>query len=273
MEESIMKIVQKISVVFSLTFVPLVFFLTLGASLLISGCSDPEYTLEYTGPSPGSGDAIYPKTPTGQQIKKHLTAMAGVGEDAEANYQKSLAVMRLNPEVLSVLAEVYEAIVEEDYFRRTLVVETLKEMHSVDALSYLARIANTPIPEDRMPKNTEVNTREDEIVIRITAVQGLSVLAAQDSSEANNLLLKLVSHDDLTVRQMSARGYLGSSVGSLDEKLKQLHEIVPEDEHWYLTTKLTEIRKVQHPEVLPDFDLEAFMKQQSNKAPRVEERK
>lgn len=268
-----MNFIHKISAVFSFPYVPLVFFLTLGASLLVSGCSKPEYTLEYSGPSPGSGDAIYPKTPTGQQIKQHLTAMAGVGEDAEANYQKSLAAMRANPDVTPALAKVYAAIPEEDYFRRTLVVEALKEMRAVDALPSLARIANAPIPEDRLPENTEVNTRENEIVIRITAVQGLSVLAVQESHEANDLLLKLVGHDDLTVRQMAARGYLGSSVGSADEKLKQLFEMVPKEEHWYLTTKLTEIREVQHPEVLPDFDLEAFMKRQSDSAPRTEGRK
>jgi hypothetical protein len=46
--------------------------------------------------------------------------------------------------------------------------------------------------------------------------------------------------------------------------------MVPQDEHWYLT-ELTEIRKVQHPEVLPDFDLDDFMKRQSDDAPRTGE--
>lgn len=271
MEVCLMNLINKSSDLISLTYVPFAFLLILCALLLLSSCAEPEYTLDYTGPSPGSGDAIYPKTPAGQQIKQHLTAMSGVGEDAEANYQKSLAKMRANPEVTHVLAEVYAAIPEEDYFRRTLVVEALKEMRSVDALPYLSRIANAPIPKDRLPENTEVNTRENEIVIRITAVQGLSVLAAQESREANELLFKLVGHNDLTVRQLAARGYLGSSVGDTNEKLKQLYEMVPKEEHWYLTTKLTDIREVQHPEVLVDFDLEAFMKQRSDNAPSTEE--
>ena len=266
-----MNLIHKISLLFSRSLVPRKYLLALCASIFVCGCSKPEYTLEYAGPSPGSGDAVYPETPAGRQIKEHLTAMAGVGEDAEANYQKSLAAMRANPNVTPVLAEVYAAIPEEDYFRRTLVVEALKEMRSVDALPYLARVATAPIPEDRLPENTEVNTRENEIVIRITAVQGLSVLAAQESGEASDLLFELVGHDELTVRQMAARGYLGSSIGSTDEKLKQLYESVPDEEHWYLTTKLTEIREVQHPEVLPEFDLETFMKRQSDNAPKTGE--
>lgn len=268
-----MNLTHKISTVFLLSFVPLVFALTFGVFLLVSGCSESENRLEYTGPSPGSGDTIYPKTAAGQQIKQHLTAMAGVGEDAEANYQKSLAAMRANPDMTAVLAKVYAAIPEEDYFRRTLVVEALKEMRSVDGLPYLAQIANSRIPEDRLPENTEINTRESEIVIRITAVQGLSILAVQKSREADGLLLKLVSHDDLTVRQMAVRGYLGSSVGNAKDKLKQLYEMVPKEEHWYLTTKLTDIREVHHPEVLPDFDLDDFMKRQSDNAPRMEQKK
>jgi hypothetical protein len=95
----------------------------------------------------------------------------------------------------------------------------------------------------------------------------------QGSREANDLLLKLVSHDDLTVRQMAARGYIRSSVGSADEKLKQLYGMVPKEEHWYLTTKLTDIREVQHPEVLPEFDLDEFMKRQSDNAPKMEQKK
>jgi len=268
-----MNFLQKIRVLFPFSFLPVVLFLTVGASTLMTGCSEPEYTLKNPGSSPGSGDAVYPKTPVGKQIKEHLTTMAGVGVDAEANYQSSLAAMRSNPEVLPVLAEIYEALPEEDYFRRTLVVETLKELRSAGALPHLIRVANAPIPEDRIPDNTEINTREDEIVIRITAVQGLSVLAARDSSEANDQLLKLVAHDDLTVRQMAARGFLGSSIGSTEEKLSQLRKMVPKEEHWYLTTTTTPIREVHHPEVLPDFDLKAFMDKKSQKAPKTEETK
>lgn len=240
-------------------------------ALMLTGCSESEYTLEYSGPSPGTGDAAYPDTPIGKQIKQHITAMSGVGKDAESEYQKSLANMRATAGVTPVLMEVYEALPEEDYFRRTLVVEAMKEMHSEEALSYLERIVNSPIPKDRMPDNTEVNTRESEIVIRVTAVQGLSILARQKSSKADDLLLKLVGHDDLTVRQMAARGYLASSVGNKEEKLGRLRKMLPEEEHWYVTTELTPIKKVQHPNVLPDFDLDAFMKRRSDKAPKTGE--
>ncbi len=68
--------------------------------LKISNELESENTLEYSGPNPGSGDVVFPKTPAGQQIKQHLTTAAGVGEDAEMKYQKSLLMeklQKLNP--------------------------------------------------------------------------------------------------------------------------------------------------------------------------------
>ena len=150
-------------------------------------------------------------------------------------------------------------------------VEALKEMRSEDALAQLYRIATAPIPKDRLPEDTEVDTRENETVIRITAVQGLSTLAANSSIKADNLLLELVGHDDLTVRQMAARGDPGSAVGDPGEKLKVLQEKIPKEEHWYPTTKLTDIRTVPHPDVLPDLDLATFLKQTSDEGPKVKE--
>lgn len=244
----------------------------LAAALLAFGCAKPEGTLEYAGPSPGGGDAVFPNTSTGQQIRQHLAAMAGVGEDAEANYQNSLASLRANPEATTVVETVYLAVPEQDYFRRTLLVEALKEMRTVEALPSLERIATSPIPEDRLPQNAEIDTREHEVVIRITAVQGLSILA--DSSDvAHNLLLELVGHEDLTVRQMAARGYLGSSLGNAEEKLSLLRERVPREEHWYLTTEMTEIREVRHPDVLPEYDLDELLEVESDEAPKIEEQR
>jgi len=241
-------------------------WLVLGVLLLGAGCSEPDNRLTY---QPTPVENIFPETPTGQQVKRHLDAMAGVGEEAEAGYQESLAALRVNPDAAAVLAEVYAKVPEENYFRRTLLTEALKELRSPAAFPYLRDIATSRIPEDRMPGNAEVNTREDEIVIRITAVQGLSNLAAQSLTEADDLLLQLVQHEELTVRKMAARGYLASPLGESQERLERLRGLVPKEEHWYLTVELTDPRKVRHPEVLPDFDIDAFLKEKSDDAPKT----
>jgi len=245
-------------------------WLALGVPVLATGCAEPDYRLTYEGPAPGAGDLVFPDTPTGHQVEQHLDVMAAVAEDAEERYQASLAALRANPEAASVLAEVYGQVPEGDYFRRTLLTEALKELRTPEALPYLRSIATSQIPEDRAPGDTEVNTREAEIVIRITAVQGLSNLAAESSAEADDLLLELVGHEELTVRKMAARGYLASPLGDPEQRLARLRELVPQEEHWYVTTKVTDPREVDHPEVLEDFDLDSFLEVRSDDAPKTE---
>ena len=105
------------------------------------------------------------------------------------------------------------------------------------------------------PKRAEPS--KDEVVIRVTAVEGLSMLAAQRSQEADDLLLRLIStHEDLTVRQMAARGYLASPLGNAKERAQRLRQVLPAREHWYITTELTNIRRVPHPAMPATFDLD-----------------
>lgn len=244
--------------------------LVFGVLVVATGCAEPDYRLTYEEPTPGMEESVFPDTPTGSQVEQHLDTMAGVGEDAEERYQASLTELRANPEAASVLASVYAKVPEDHYFRRTLLVEALKELRSPEAFPHLRDIATSQIPADRMPDNSEVNTREAEIVIRITAVQGLSNLAQESVAEADELLLELVGHEELTVRKMAARGYLASPLGEYEDRLARLRKIVPQEEHWYLTTEATDPREVHHPEVLPDFDVDSFLEVQSEDAPKTE---
>lgn len=202
-------------------------------------------------------DKLYPSTPAGQRVKEHINASMGYGEDAEAKYQESLTKLRAEPGAADALYETYRKVPAENYLLRTMLTEGLKELRSPSALAHLGDIARDKIPADQRPEDTEVDTRRDEVVIRITAVEGISILAANKSEAADKLLLELTSHDDLTVRQMAARGYLNSGVGNSQEKLQVLMRKLPESEHWYLTTKTTDIKQVQHPEMPKEFKLES----------------
>jgi len=151
---------------------------------------------------------------------------------------------------------------------RTMLTEGLKELRSPGALAHLNDIAKEKIPADQRPENTEIDTRTDEVVIRITAVEGIAILAANRSAEAENSLLELTGHEDLTVRQMAARGYLNSPLGNVEEKLQVLRRKLPQTEHWYLTTKTTDIKQVQHPDMPAEFKLES---KTPTDAPRVKQ--
>jgi hypothetical protein len=221
-----------------------------------TGCQPGKSVLSMNSSSQSQVENLYPNTPAGERVKEHVRASMGHGEDAEAKYQESLTKLRAEPGAAEALYETYRKIPAENYMLRTMLTEGLKELRSPGALAHLNDIAKERIPPDKHPENTEINTRTDEVVIRITAVEGISILAANQSTEAENMLLELTGHEDLTVRQMAAKGYLSSSQGDVEEKLQALRRKLPQTEHWYLTTKPTDIKQVQYPQMPENFKLE-----------------
>ena len=198
---------------------------------------------------------LLPKTNTGYLVKQHLRLAMGSGADAEANYQQSLQRLRANPEAGRVLYDTYKKVPAQHYMFRTMLVEALKQLRSSSSMAYLNEIASGRIPEDTVPQNAEIDTRIDEVVIRIAAVEGLSLLASDSLVDANDALMGLTNHQDLTVRQMAARGYIKSAVGNTAEKIEVLRSKLPQGEHWYLTLEDTKIKSVAHPEMPEKFEI------------------
>jgi len=221
-----------------------------------TSCQRGRAVLSSDSSSQSQIDKLYPNTPAGQRVKEHMNASMAYGEDAETRYQESLTKLRAEPGAADAIYETYKKIPAQNYLLRTMLTEALKELRAPAALAHLADIAREKIPPDQRPEDTEVDTRSDEVVIRITAVEGISILAANRSEEADRMLFELTGHEDLTVRQMAARGYLSSPIGNPEEKLQTLRRKLPESEHWYLTTKTTDIKQVQHPDMPKEFKLE-----------------
>lgn len=230
--------------------------------LLMAGChcgdekSASESKLIVDASSHLNIDTLYPDTPAGKVIKDHINASMGNGADAEDIYQRSLQVLRKEPGAGEALYATYKKAPQQLYFLRTMLVEALKELRSPDALTYLTNIAQEKIPANLYPENKESDTRENEIIIRVTAVEGISKLAADSNALAERTLYGLLDSEDLTVRQMAARGYLQSAIGNVKEKTEQLKRRLPQSEHWYITTDTTVIRKVPHPDMPKEFKLE-----------------
>jgi hypothetical protein len=223
-------------------------------------------SLEFNNSSNAKIDTVFPNTPIGNLVRQHIATSMGHGEDAEARYQQSLSTLRAESEAPLTLYNAYKKLAPENYFYRNLIVEALKEVRSNNALEFLREIANEKIPEDRAPENAELDTRQDEIMIRITAVEGIAFLAAARNEQAERTLNELISHEDLTVRQMATRGYLQSPFGIQAEKMQELRQRIPAEEHWYITAESTDIKKAVHPEMPLKFDLKEH---KTNQAPKI----
>jgi hypothetical protein len=233
-----------------------------------SSCKDSSSTLTFDDSSTVNIEIVFPNTPTGNMIREHLRISMGSGMDAESKYQKSLITLRAEPKAAQVLFDGYKKVAPENYFYRNMIVEALKEIRSVGSLEYLNEIAIEKIPADQEPENAEIDTRLDEIMIRITAVEGITLLAADSLVDAERILSQLISHDNLTVRQMAVRGYLQTQFGSKTEKMQELRNRLPEEEHWYITSDVTNIKKVVHPEMPEKFDLKT---KETKDSPKIKE--
>jgi hypothetical protein len=233
------------------------------------GCQRPSPVLMLDNSSTVRIDTVFPNTPAGNLVREHVRASMGHGEDAEAQYQQSLTTLRAEPEAGQILYNAYRKVAPENYFYRNMIVEALKQLRSEGSLAYLNEIAADKIPADREPENAEIDTRQDEVVIRVTAVEGIALLAADSLAEAERSLRQLIGHEDLTVRQMATRGYLQSPFGNREEKIQELRQRLPQTEHWYITTEATDIKKVAHPAMPEQFDLP---KKQSENAPKIKQK-
>ena len=221
-----------------------------------AGCQRQSAVLSVDKSSQSQLEKLYPNTPAGERVKAHMHASMENGEGAEGRYQESLTKLRSEPGAAEALYETYRKVPPEDYMLRTMLTQGLKELRSPGALPYLSSIATEKIPAKLHPENTETDTRTDEVVIRITAVEGISMLADR-SADAERILLEMTGHGDLTVRQMAARGYLNSPLGNVEEKMQALRRKLPPSEHWYITTKTTDIKQVPHPGMPAEFKLDS----------------
>ncbi len=211
-------------------------------------------------------DHIFSGVSYGELIKEHVRASIGFGKNAERKYQNSLSILREEPKIVESLFEIYQQLPAEFYLYRTMIVETLKQMKSDASLKYLYNIASLDIPRDTEPENPEIDTRLDEIIVRITATEGIGILAKNKNVAAEETLKKLTNHKDVSVRQMAVRAYLQSPFGNIERKIKELRDQLPKDEYWYITTKSTDIREVEHPEMPEKFDIKIT---DSKDAPKI----
>ena len=235
----------------------LALFSILGLVISLQSCNDSSSVHLVNGEDNYYELTELPDTEAGRQLKAHITTMVAHGEDAESKYQASLNELRKDSTMYETVYSAYEKFSENKYMERILLTETLKELRTTDALNFLNDIATATVPAEKSV-DSEYSTRGNEVVIRVTAIEGITLLANNENEEARKLLLNLTENSDLTIKQMAVRGYL-TSIKS-DDELKREMEVfrrkLPEDLQWMISTKSTDITTVPHPDMPEDFHLD-----------------
>ncbi len=150
-----------------------------------------------------------PKNQLNELIVETINRMGGVGEDAEKRYQACLnALFRNAREVVAIVEQELKDQPAESYLDRWSLVHLLAELKQPSSLGALDSILSSQMPEERSKDPHSFTTVGEEVVIRTTAVEAITRIAAEGVKEAQELLLKHVRHDNFSVKRAAVQGYL-----------------------------------------------------------------
>lgn len=210
----------------------------------------------------------FPITDAGSMLKKHMDVAVGHGKDAETIYQTSLRALRARAqEVTPLLLNSYRSMPEQQYMARWLVAETLRELRTPIALEALHEIARDPIPEERWRDYSHRFSQDQEAAIRVTAVEGLGLLAQGGEQRADQYLLEFVNHKNLAVRRTAIRAYLAAGKDYMTRQ-STMQRILPKEDHPLITLDTTDPTKIPYPDIPEKFDLR---KPNGKNAPKIDE--
>ena len=192
-----------------------------------------------------------PEEKLNEQIVRTVNLMGGFGDDAEEDYQASLEILRAVAEkAVHILVDEYDDLPETQYLDRWSLIQLLAELKQPSSLPALDRILATPIPPERSEAPHRFSTRGEETIIRMTAVEAITRVAAEGSREAGDILLRYARHENFSVKRAAIQGYL--SLGRENAR-KVLREMLPESDHHILNIGTKDVRDTPQPR--GDMDL------------------
>jgi hypothetical protein len=181
------------------------------------------------------------------RIRTAISQMSASGPDAELNYQSTLRALASDPQAaVAAVATLYRTIPEDQYMERWSQVHLLADLRNDAALSVFDTIISTPLPPERAPDMITYSTVGEEVMIRTTAIEGVTRLAASGDRQALELLRKHVQHDNFSVRRAAIQGYVeAAGQGARDE----LRNVLPAQDHFILDIRRAEVQDVPQPRV------------------------
>jgi hypothetical protein len=186
--------------------------------------------------------AKYPQDPLNDLIVDAINKMGATGEEAEKLYQDALD--RLRPcadKVIDIVHAEYASMPEEQYLDRWSLIQLVAELRSPSSLRLLDDILGSAIPPEQSRNPHSFTSVGEEVMIRTTAVEALTRMAAEGNPQALALLLKYSRHPTFSVKRAAVQGYLEHG-GS--KARAELLKVLPKDEHFILNIRRADVRDV-----------------------------
>ena len=188
---------------------------------------------------------LFPDTEAGRMLREHMMILALPTEspdEADRRYARSITELRKNPkEVLDLLTSAYRRIEPFRYYDRWALVKTLADLGLPGAYESLGAIARAPLPPEQNKDVHHFSTQEDEVMIRLRAVDGLGRLAASGHKAADANLLALATdraNPNLAIQARAIKAYLRAG-RDYDARARLLKSRLPPDRHGVITLQVT----------------------------------
>lgn len=186
-----------------------------------------------------------PRNPLNDAIVDAVNRMGGVGDDAERFYQDSINALRKNETaVIPIVLSEYKDLSEDRYLDRWSLVQLLAELSSPLSLVALDEIIESQIPAERFKDPSNFSSVGEEVIIRTTAVEAVTRIAAKANPEALGILLKHARHANFSVKRACIQGYLAH--GGADARDKLLRAIAESDRR-ILDIRREDVRRIPQP--------------------------
>ena len=188
---------------------------------------------------------VFPNTPIGVKLQNHIMVLAMPAEtieEADAKYLASITELKKNPvEVVNLLSEAYRKTEAKHYFNRWGIVKTLGDVESRLATPILSEIVLSKIPDETSKDLHHFSSQEEEVVIRIRAVESLGSLARFGDKSADSLILRLALDSTIAnsaIRIRAIKSYIRAGKNS-DERIRYLKSRVNKNLHDVITSSVT----------------------------------
>jgi hypothetical protein len=181
------------------------------------------------------------------RVQTAINQMSASGPNAEEEYQLMLRALVREPEqAAAAIAGMYRETPEDQYIARWAQVQLLSDLRDDATLSAFDDILSTPIPPEKAPLMITYSTVGEEVMIRTTAIDGITRLAARGDRRAIDVLRKHTQHEALSVRRAAIQGYL--QVAGPDAR-EELRKMLPERDHFLLDIRRVDVRDVPQPQI------------------------
>jgi len=182
------------------------------------------------------------ESPAGIRLNNLLQVIAGLGDDAEEEYQRALKDVREDPEeVLVEVAQASSDCCEHDYPLRMALVQIATELRHPATLPYLANIIKTPIADEKSQDPHSFSTVAEETIIRTAAVDGVAELARDGDERASRLLMEFVRLPSFSIRRAAVMGLLATK--DADQFREEIKSMLPDDQQFILEMRRIEVRE------------------------------